>query len=274
MPEEESPELEEALHSMTGTATGSNQQRINSSHSNDKSNRPDSLVLGRTGDGQLSTAEKASRFLYRSNSTKSFRKPKPKIKCKKLSNEFDQIYVISSSNEYGTSAETGSNRYPNFHHARDDEYDSIEVIYERRSKNFSKFNDACGDEQQHHQHQPEEQLGGRGKQEDANLCPVGESLGLNKFSVVADISPGIADIHASPDRCVERATSKQDDVGNESFADLSEQGGGSTDKEDSGIQDTNFNSSIQRYDTVIYNASASVESDEASLVAVEGDRKD
>ncbi|XP_055628690.1 uncharacterized protein LOC129770087 isoform X2 [Toxorhynchites rutilus septentrionalis] len=268
VPEEESPELEEVLHDMTATASASSQQRTNSTHANDKSNRPDTLVLGRIGDGPLG-AEKTNRFLYRSNSTKSFRKPKPKIKCKKLSNEFDQIYVISSSsgNEYEASTAAGSNRYPNFHHARDDEYDSIEVIYERRSKNFSKFNNTGGDE-----HQPQERLSG--KQESDDLCPVGESLGLNKFSVVADISPAIASVHTSPDKIAERTSPARNDAGNGSFAELSQQGEGSTDKEDSGIQDTNFNSSIQRYDTVIYNASASVESEEASLVTVEGNRTD
>ncbi|XP_035788368.1 uncharacterized protein LOC118464809 isoform X2 [Anopheles albimanus] len=100
--------------------------------------RPDSLVLA-AGDNTTDhpPAQPQNRFLYRSNSTKSFRKPKPKIAAKKRSNEYDQIYVIGA----GTSV-TGNNRFPNFYHHRDDDhYDSIEVIHERRNKNFSKFSD-------------------------------------------------------------------------------------------------------------------------------------
>ncbi|XP_065087756.1 uncharacterized protein LOC135709391 [Ochlerotatus camptorhynchus] len=251
--------------------------------------RPDSLVLvGRTSttdDGHLPN-EKANRFLYRSNSTKSFRKPKPKIKSKKLSNEFDQIYVISSSSgggpEHGSPSATvalagsgtGSNRYPNFHHARDDDYyDSIEVIHERRSKNFSKFNSVCGDESK----QTQDQDSGLGqevpscRQEGDDFCLVGESLGSNKFSVVADISSAMTNLlQASPEKLPQKATTKTIAV------DCGLQGveggkqGGSTDADDDdddedgdGKQSTDHNSSIQRYDTVIYNAGASsVESEE------------
>ncbi|XP_050091583.1 uncharacterized protein LOC126575090 [Anopheles aquasalis] len=99
--------------------------------------RPDSLVLAAGDTTEHAPAQPQNRFLYRSNSTKSFRKPKPKIAAKKRSNEYDQIYVIGA----GTSV-TGNNRFPNFYHHRDDDhYDSIEVIHERRSKNFSKFSD-------------------------------------------------------------------------------------------------------------------------------------
>lgn len=46
-----------------------------------------------------------------------------------MSNDLDQIYVISSSNNCMQSD-------------LEDYYDSIDVIHERRSKNFSSFNDS------------------------------------------------------------------------------------------------------------------------------------
>lgn len=111
--------------------------------------RPDNLDLNTaTGSLVVTTPTKSAtktptkntnekqKFLYRSNSTKSFKKPKVKTKTK-LSNEFDQIYVISSTD--------------NCNKIKDDDlYDSIDVIHERRIKNFSKFNndlDAFNDAQ-------------------------------------------------------------------------------------------------------------------------------
>ncbi|XP_049542753.1 uncharacterized protein LOC125955658 [Anopheles darlingi] len=167
--------------------------------------RPDSLVLA-TGDTTTTTttttadhtpAQPQNRFLYRSNSTKSFRKPKPKIAAKKRSNEYDQIYVIGA----GTSV-TGNNRFPNFYHHRDDDhYDSIEVIHERRNKNFSKFSDtptvgATAETE------TETTLGAVTSAEPVGTGVTTESptvitdssgeyrkVGANTISVVADISP-------------------------------------------------------------------------------------
>ncbi|KFB35086.1 AGAP005329-PA-like protein [Anopheles sinensis] len=157
--------------------------------------RPDSLVLEPDSDERTAP----NRFLYRSNSSKSFRKPKPKAASKKRSNEYDQIYVISSGNggggggsggsisgANGTTA-PGSGRYPNFHHATmmarnndDDHYDSIEVIHERRSKNFSKFSTSGGGGDGHD-----------GRQDAVADSVDGEyrKMGSNTISVVADISP-------------------------------------------------------------------------------------
>lgn len=87
------------------------------------STRPDSLILNTsTIDNNLLDDVpdgKQQKYLYRSLSTRSFKKPKPKPN-KLLSNDLDRIFVISS-------------------HDNEEYYDSIEVISERRSKNFSKF---------------------------------------------------------------------------------------------------------------------------------------
>jgi hypothetical protein len=97
--------------------------------------RPDSLILrtnlnlADTIDQQQLEAIQKRNYLSRSQSTKQFDKSK-KAKAKQLSNEFDQIYTLCSYSDHRTS---------------DDNYDSIEVIHERRVKNFSKFNsDSCG----------------------------------------------------------------------------------------------------------------------------------
>lgn len=74
----------------------------------------------------------SKKFLYRSQSTKSFKKPKLKP-TKILSNDLDQIYVISSNNCVRSDI--------------NDFYDSINVIHERRSKNFSKFSEAESDKE-------------------------------------------------------------------------------------------------------------------------------
>uniref|UniRef100_A0A182N7Y4 Transmembrane protein 200A n=1 Tax=Anopheles dirus TaxID=7168 RepID=A0A182N7Y4_9DIPT len=166
--------------------------------------RPDSLVLGAqepnlpTADARDDrTGQHPTRQLplYRSNSSKSFRKPKVKVASKKLSNEYDQIYVISGAGAAGGSGATGSNRYPNFQHqtARhptdDDHYDSIEVIHERRSKNFSKFSTPEAPSAQG------EGVGGEGvgRADDPSTGGTldGEyrKMGSNVISVVADISP-------------------------------------------------------------------------------------
>ena len=122
VPEEESPELEtkgsnesfhanqevSALHELTHVTIESN-------------NRPDSLILSIV-DSENIDLKSQQKYLYRSQSTRSFKKPKPKP-MKLLSNDLDEIYVISSSRVS----------------EMDDFYDSIEVIHERRNKNFSKF---------------------------------------------------------------------------------------------------------------------------------------
>jgi hypothetical protein len=103
-----------------------------SSSTNNKKLRPDSLIL-RTNLNSVTTdpqpqsilheLDTKRKYLCRSQSTKHFDKSK-KSKLKQLSNEIDQIYTLSS---YSDSRD-------------DDNYDSIEVIHERRVKNFSKFN--------------------------------------------------------------------------------------------------------------------------------------
>lgn len=94
------------------------------------SSRPDSLILRTSTIVDASPAPDTKKYLYRSQSTKSFKKPKLKP-SKVLSNDLDQIYVISSNNCMRSDL--------------NDFYDSIDVIHERRSKNFSKFNETDGD---------------------------------------------------------------------------------------------------------------------------------
>lgn len=90
-------------------------------------NRPDSLILNSTTIDSNPKPTDTKKFLYRSQSTKSFKKPKAKA-SKVLSNDLDQIYVISSN----SCLKSDLNEF----------YDSIDVIHERRSKNFSKFADS------------------------------------------------------------------------------------------------------------------------------------
>jgi hypothetical protein len=99
---------------------------------NDHKSRPDSLILKTTTINDTATLNDSKKFLYRSQSTKSFKKPKIKP-SKMLSNDLDQIYVISSNNCMRSDL--------------NDFYDSIDVIDERRSKNFSKFNEAESDKE-------------------------------------------------------------------------------------------------------------------------------
>lgn len=89
--------------------------------------RPDSLILNTTTISGSSAVADSKKFLHRSQSTKSFKKPKLKP-AKVLSNDLDQIYVISSNSCIRSDI--------------NDFYDSIDVIHERRSKNFSKFSEA------------------------------------------------------------------------------------------------------------------------------------
>ncbi|XP_058827366.1 uncharacterized protein LOC131687304 isoform X2 [Topomyia yanbarensis] len=284
VPEEDSPEQEESQPCI-GKSTSKSQ--CSDDVKSDIPARPDSLILnGRMVNGGMLPGEKANRFLYRSNSTKSFRKPKAKIKSKKLSNEFDQIFVISSSitgNESGemsmaNDGSRGRDRYPNFNRARDDEYyDSIEVIHERRSKNFNKFNSVvAGDEVrpvEQQREEPGQDVVTRRQVSDEGFCPVGESLGSNKFSVVADISPAVANLHTgSPEKLLPGEEAGKTIPGDDVTVDS---GGGATDvdedEESERKQPTDHNSSIQRYDTVIYNAaSSSVESEETVPTSGEG----
>ncbi|XP_062543862.1 uncharacterized protein LOC134211200 isoform X2 [Armigeres subalbatus] len=298
VPEEDSPEQEDPSQFAQRSSISHGHQQVSGNASSNKSAppgrdgsqstvaiRPGSLVLASrtaTTDNGLTEQqrppnEKANRFLYRSNSTRSFRKPKPKIKSKKLSNEYDQIYVISSSSDVGLEhgstvvglTSTGNNRYPNFHHARDDDcYDSIEVIHERRCKNFSKFNSVCGDVKN-----PVGNQVGVGsstcRQEEERIDLVGESLGLNKFSVVADISPAMANHEESPEKHPEALTTKTTAIDYSSGAGGS--ASGSTDADNDDEETTDHNGSIQRYDTVIYNAGASsVESEETVATPLNG----
>jgi hypothetical protein len=102
---------------------------IEHDHQNSKP-RPDSLILNTsTIEDNVSTFD-SKKFLYRSQSTKSFKKSKLKS-SKMLSNDLDQIYVISSNSCMRSDL--------------NDFYDSIDVIHERRSKNFSKFNEVESD---------------------------------------------------------------------------------------------------------------------------------
>lgn len=90
-------------------------QAVIESSTIDSKTRPDSLILS-TATVEDASSFESKKFLYRSHSTRSFKKGKP---SKLLSSDLDQIYVISSNSC-----------------TRDDFYDSIEVISERRSKNF------------------------------------------------------------------------------------------------------------------------------------------
>lgn len=100
---------------------------IENDHQRSKMPRPDSLILNTTT--IEAEAEAKAKYLYRSQSTKTFKKPRPKA-SKGLSNDLDQIYVISSN----------SSMRPDLN----DFYDDFDVIHERRNKNFSKFTDAEG----------------------------------------------------------------------------------------------------------------------------------
>lgn len=101
----------------------------------DKCNRPDSLILKTTtiAEAPIKASTGATKkFLQRSQSTNVY---KSKAKSTRvMSNDLDQIYVISSSNNCMQSD-------------LDDYYDSIDVIHERRSKNFSRFSDSETDKE-------------------------------------------------------------------------------------------------------------------------------
>ncbi|XP_050073955.1 uncharacterized protein LOC126561696 [Anopheles maculipalpis] len=239
VPEEESsPEYEQTGEETSEHADGSRKKHPTPTSTEPLSVanpplRPDTLVLASkeadgSGEQQTAARQQTNRQLplYRSNSSKSFRKPKPKVASKKLSNEYDQIYVISAGGASGAANgnATGNNRYPNFQHqtrpAEDDHYDSIEVIHERRSKNFSKFTSGSGA-------QDEAAVGRDGT---AYLATSGSiegeyrKMGSNVISVVADISPApvsnIAAVEGSqqesctedgPERTSSQAPAKQDE---------------------------------------------------------------
>jgi hypothetical protein len=114
-----------SFHTATETQVviESNHHHNNNTSPSAQKSRPDSLILKTTTIEDSSAAVVDSKkFLYRSQSTRSFKKPKPKA-SKLLSSDLDQIYVISSSTRSDLN----------------DFYDSIEVITERRSKNFMEF---------------------------------------------------------------------------------------------------------------------------------------
>lgn len=85
--------------------------------------RPDTLNLGNSSKPKN---EKQVKFLYRSISSKSFKKPKAH---NKLNCDFDQIYFIGSLDN------------------GDDGFNSIDVIDERRKKNFNRKIDEISSEQ-------------------------------------------------------------------------------------------------------------------------------
>lgn len=96
---------------------------------NQSPKRPDSLILACNNPtkfiadsdiGAATLCRKSQKFLYRSNSSRTFKRPRPKLN---LGYDFDQIYFISSNKD-------------------DEHYDSINVIDERRKKNFNKFDTA------------------------------------------------------------------------------------------------------------------------------------
>lgn len=93
----------------------------------DKRERPDSLILNTTT--IESTKKEPKKFLQRSQSTNVYNKKSKGKSSRVMSNDLDQIYVISSSNNCMQSD-------------LEDYYDSIDVIHERRSKNFSKSNES------------------------------------------------------------------------------------------------------------------------------------
>lgn len=121
----QSPHESQALIESTVVTIENDQQHKNKS-------RPDSLILNTATIAETATATDTKKFLFRSQSTKSFKKPKLKPP-KGLSNDLDQIYVISSNSCMRSDL--------------NDFYDSIEVIHERRSKNFSKFNESEGEKE-------------------------------------------------------------------------------------------------------------------------------
>lgn len=130
---EESPELEESQH-LEETASGpstSLQTQIEEDiaiensqdclvHANLKKSRPNSLILDASGENSKSSkAIEAKKFLYRSRSSRTFYRPKPR-----LINEYDPIYFISTDGSIRTRP-----------YDKDEElYDSLQVINERRSK--------------------------------------------------------------------------------------------------------------------------------------------
>lgn len=135
VPEEESLDLDDSRKSPqsgqdTRTVIESTIVTIESDPRHQINARPDSLILKTTTIEGNAKSSEMKKFLYRSQSTKSFSKPKfkhPKV----LSNDLDQIYVISSNSCMRSDL--------------NDFYDSIDVIHERRSKNFSKFNEIESD---------------------------------------------------------------------------------------------------------------------------------
>lgn len=110
----------------TQAVTESTVVTIENDHQQRYPPRPDSLILNTTTIEDSTKPLDNKKYLYRSQSTKSFKKPKMKP-TKVLSNDLDQIYVISSNSCMRSDL--------------NDFYDSINVIHERRSKNFSKFRD-------------------------------------------------------------------------------------------------------------------------------------
>lgn len=99
-----------------------------------KQQRPDSLILNLNNVQQCFSTNESKKYLQRSQSTKVYNKKSSRPKSSRvMSNDLDQIYVISSNTCMQSDLE--------------DYYDSIDVIHERRSKNFSKFNDLESDKE-------------------------------------------------------------------------------------------------------------------------------
>lgn len=127
VPEEDLAEIS-SPHSIT---TLSNIESSNSQQQLKKQQRPDTLILNST---TIRAPNDSKKYLHRSQSTKVYNKRQSRPKSSRvMSNDLDQIYVISSN----TCMQSDLEEY----------YDSIDVIHERRSKNFSKFNDLESDKE-------------------------------------------------------------------------------------------------------------------------------
>jgi hypothetical protein len=125
VPEEDLAEIS-SPHSTTVSNNESNSQQIKQHQQ-----RPDTLILNTSN---IKASNDSKKYLHRSQSTKVYdrRQSRPKS-SRMMSNDLDQIYVISSNTCMQSDLE--------------DYYDSIDVIHERRSKNFSKFNDLESDKE-------------------------------------------------------------------------------------------------------------------------------
>jgi hypothetical protein len=123
VPEEDLADIS-SPYSTTISNIDSNSQQV-------KQQRPDTLILNSS---MIEASNDSKKYLHRSQSTKVYNRKQSRTKSSRMmSNDLDQIYVISSNSCMQSDLE--------------DYYDSIDVIHERRSKNFSKFNDLESDKE-------------------------------------------------------------------------------------------------------------------------------